>query len=118
MGVKLPRNADEQGELAVGNFFEMPQCMTLEEREELFNNLKPGTPVYMSGHAMIYLGKESGQHYIIHDFSGFYKPQQDGAAKYYRVREVMVSPLCIGLSEDGKTYIEGLYGARDFVFVE
>ena len=41
--------------------------------------------------------------------------QQDGSFKYYKSREVMVSPLSIGLSEDGKTYIEGLYGARDFI---
>jgi len=118
MGIKLPRNSDQQGELAVGNFFEMPECMTIEEREVLLDNLKPGTPVYMSGHAMIYLGKEEGQHYIIHDFSGFYKPRQDGTTRYYKVREVMVSPLCIGLTEEGKTYLEGLYGARDFIFVE
>jgi hypothetical protein len=118
MGVKLPRNAEEQGELAVGNFYEMPQLMTIEEREKLLDKLKPGTPVYMSGHAMIYLGIERGKHYIIHDFSGFYKPQQDGTAKYYKVREVMVSPLNLELSEEGKTYIEGLYGARDFVLVK
>ncbi|MBZ9686598.1 SH3 domain-containing protein [Clostridium estertheticum] len=118
MGIVLPRNAEEQGEFAVGNFYEMSETMTIKDRERLLDNLKPGTPVYMSGHAMLYVGKEEGKYYIIHDFSGFYKPQQDGAAKYYRVREVMVSPLCIGLSEEGKTYIEGLYGARDFVLVE
>ena len=44
---------------------------------------------------MIYLGIENGKYYIIHDFSGFYKPQQDGNAKYYKVREVMVSPLIL-----------------------
>ncbi|MGH4123673.1 MAG: SH3 domain-containing protein [Clostridium sp.] len=118
MGIKLPRNAEEQGELAVGDFCEMKEDMTIVDRQNLLDNLKPGTPVYMSGHAMLYVGKEEGKHYIIHDFSGFYKPQQDGSTKYYRVREVMVSPLCIGLSEEGKTYIEGLYGARDFIFVE
>lgn len=118
MGVKLPRNSEEQGELAVGNSFKMPEDMTIVERKKLLDSLKPGTPIYMSGHAMLYVGAEDEIHYIIHDFSGFYKPQKDGSIKYYRVREVMVSPLCIGLSEDGKTYIEGLYGARDFVFVE
>ena len=118
MGIKLPRNSEEQGELAVGNFYEMSEYMTIEEREKLLDRLKPGTPIYMDGHAMLYVGIEDGKHYIIHDFSGFYKPQQHGNAKYYRVREVMVSPLEIGLSEGGKTYIEGLYGARDFVLME
>jgi len=118
MGIKLPRNADEQGELAIGNFYEMPETMTTYARERLMDKLAPGTPVYMSGHAMLYLGKQEGKYYIIHDFSGFYKQNQDGSTKYYRVREVMVSSLCIGLSEEGKTYIEGLYGARDFVLME
>ncbi|MGH4137315.1 SH3 domain-containing protein [Clostridium sp.] len=118
MGINIPRNAEQQGELAVGDFYEMPELMAIENREKLLDKLKPGTPVYMSGHAMIYLGKEEGKHYVIHDFSGFYKPQQEGVAKYYKVREVMVSPLNIELSEDGKTYIEGLYGARDFVLLE
>ena len=117
MGIKLSRNAEEQGKFAVGNFYEMPENMTTGDREKLLDKLKPGTPVYMNEHAMIYIGKEKGQHYIIHDFSGFYKPQKNGSLKYYKVREVMVSPLCIGLSEDGKTYLEGLYGARDFVNV-
>ena len=35
MGIKLPRNSEEQGELAVGNFYEMPENMTIEEREKL-----------------------------------------------------------------------------------
>jgi len=118
MGVKLPRNSEEQGKLAVGNFFKMPENMTIRERKKLLDSLKPGTPIYMSGHAMLYVGTEDEIHYIIHDFSGFYKPQKEGSIKYYKVREVMVSPLCIGLSEDGKTFIEGLYGARDFVFVD
>ncbi|MBU3092072.1 SH3 domain-containing protein [Clostridium sp. CF011] len=118
MGIKLPRNSEDQGKLAVGNFYEMPENMTMGDREKLLNKLKPGTPVFMNGHTMIYIGKEKGQYYAIHNFSGFYKPQQDGSLKYYKVREVMVSPLCIVLSEDGKTYIEGLYGARDFVNVD
>ncbi len=115
MNIKLPRNAEQQGELAVGNFYEMPENMTVDDRKKLLDKLKPGTAVYMEGHVMMYLGAEKDKHYIIHDFSGFYKPQKDGSLKYYKVREVMVSPLCIRISVDGKTYIEGLYGARDFV---
>lgn len=115
MGIKLPRNSDEQGELGVGNFYEMQKNMTIGDREKLLDNLNAGTPVYMSGHAMIYVGKEDGKHYIIHDFSGFYNLQQDGSLKYYKVREVMVSPLCITSLKDGKTFMEELYGAREFV---
>ena len=118
MNIKLPRNSEEQGRLAVGNFYGMSANMTIMDREKLLYTLKPGTPLYMNGHVMIYLGAENGQHYIIHDFSGFYKPQQDGKLKYYKVREVMVSPLSIVASEGGETYIEELYGARNFVNVD
>jgi len=116
MNVKLPRNATQQGKFAIGNFYEMPETMTIVDRERLLDNLKPGTSIYVSGHVMIYVGKDNGQHYVIHDFSGFYKPGRDGSLKYYKVREVMVSPLCIGIADNGKTYIEELYGAKDFVF--
>jgi len=115
LGLKIPRNADEQGELAVGDFYEIKGDMKTTVREEVLNNLKPGMPVYSSGHVMIYLGTENGLYYVIHDFSGFYKPGQDGNLKYYRVREVMVSPLSIISLADGKTYIDELYGARGFV---
>jgi len=118
MGVKLPRNAQEQGNIEVGNFYGMQEDMTIEDREKIMDKLTPGTPVYMGGHVMLYIGKENGQYYTIHGFSGFYKPNQDGGLKFYKVRQVMVSPLSIGLAEDGKTYIEGLYGARDFIFKE
>lgn len=115
MGIKLPRNSEEQGRLVVGNFYEMPENMTTLDREKLLDALTPGTTLYMNGHAMIYIGKEKGQYYAIHDFSGFYNMLADGNLKYYKSRQVMVAPLSIGLSEDGKTYAEGLYGARDFI---
>ena len=114
MGIKLTRNSDQQGELSVGNFYKMPENMTIGDRERLLYKLKPGTPLYMEGHAMIYLGTEHGKYYIIHDFSGFYKEQKE-KTEYYKVREVMVSPLNIGLTEEGKTFVEGLYGGKDFI---
>ena len=114
MNIKLPRNAEEQGKFAIGKYYNIPEGINIEDRKKILDELRPGTAVYMDGHGMVYLGKAKGKHYIIHDFSGFYKPRKDGSLKYYKVREVMVSPLCIGLSENGKMYIEGLYGARDF----
>ena len=115
MGIKLPRNSEQQGKFVVGNFYDMPESMTIKDREKLLDKLNVGTLLYMAGHGMIYIGVDMGQHYIIHDFSGFYKAGQDGNLKYYKACEVMVSPLSIGSSEDGKTYIQELYGARDFI---
>lgn len=115
MGIKLPRNSSEQGKLAAGIFHEMGEEMSIEEREKLFNKLEPGAGLYMSGHAMLYLGKYKGEHYMIHDFSGFYGHDHNGNLVYYNSREVAVTPLSIVLNSSGKTYMEGLYGVREFI---
>ena len=114
MNIKLPRNAEQQAKLAVGKYHNITKGINIEDRKKILDELRPGTAVYMDGHGMLYLGKKNGKHYIIHDFSGFYKKGKDGSLNYYKVREVMVSPLCIGLSKNGEMYIEGLYGAKDF----
>lgn len=113
MGLKLPRNSDDQAQ-AVGNYYEMPSGMTLKERKLIFDKMEPGTGLYMNGHTMLYLGKYNGEYYIIHDFSGYYVQNKNGGNSYYSDWEVTVTPLSILLSS-GKTYMEGLYGAREFV---
>ena len=114
MGVKLPRNSGEQGNLAAGVFHEMPSAMSIEDREKIFDKLEPGTGLYMSGHAMLYLGKYKGEYYMIHDFSGFRLKDDNGELIHYDTWQVAVTPLSILLSS-GKTYMEGLYGAREFI---
>ncbi|MBZ2174181.1 SH3 domain-containing protein [Schnuerera sp. xch1] len=115
-GVKLPRNASEQGKLATGVFHEFSEKMTLDEREKILDKLGPGIGLYMDGHAMLYLGEYKGEYYAIHDFSGFYT-EIDGEVVYKNVWEVAVTPLSIlRLSDDiYKTYLEVLYGAREFI---
>ena len=113
MGLKLPRNSDDQGQ-AVGKYYEMPSGMTLKERKLIFDKMEPGTGLYMNGHTMLYLGKYNGEYYIIHDFSGFYVKNKSGNSSHYTDWEVTVTPLSILLSS-GKTYMEGLYGAREFI---
>ena len=65
MGIKLTRNSDQQGELSLGNFYEMSENMTIGDRERLLHKLKPGTPLYMEGHAMIYLGMDHNNNIIL-----------------------------------------------------
>ncbi len=114
MGVKIPRNSSEQGKLVVSKYYDMPTSMTLEERKEIFDKLEPGTALYMSGHAMLYLGEEKGEYYMIHDFSGFSVQNENGELDNYTNWEVTVTPVTI-LRSTGKTYMEALYGAREFV---
>ena len=113
MGIKLPRNSLEQGKMAAGVFHEMPEWMPLKERKKLLNQLPCGAALYMDGHAMLYLGKYENEYYMIHDFAGFYRENVEKLT-YHTVYEVAVTPLNI-LTSSGKTYMEALYGAREFV---
>jgi len=113
MGIKLPRNSSEQGKLASGIYYEMSEDMTLDERETILDKLDIGAGLFMSGHAMLYLGKYHNTYYAIHDFSGFHKKKQNGQFDYYSVLEVAVAPLSIYTSKES-TFLEALYGARLF----
>ena len=35
------------------------------------DKLKPGAALFLQGHVMMYLGKYTGTHYMIHSFSGY-----------------------------------------------
>ncbi|MFZ2957381.1 MAG: SH3 domain-containing protein [Candidatus Ozemobacteraceae bacterium] len=114
MGVMLPRNAGEQGKLAVGVKHEMTPEMGVEAREKLFERIPPATPVYMEGHAMLFLYKYNNDYFILHDFAGFRVPAENGTLKNIRMRSVLVTPLLSTYLESGKRYMEGLYAAREF----
>ncbi len=114
MGVCLPRNAGEQGKKAVGITHAMPRDMPLAERRALFDRLPAPTPVYMDGHAMLYVGREGDDYYIIHDFAGFSVPDADGKMKRSTARLVFVTPLLATFLSSGKPWMEGLYAAREF----
>lgn len=115
VGIKLPRNSGEQEADELGKVYAMPDEMTSKDRENLFNKLTPGTCLYMSGHAMMYVGKYKGEHYMIHDFSGFYAPDAQGNQTYYKSRQVMVTPVSIGSSSDGTTYLQSLRCAKQII---
>lgn len=69
MGLNPPRNSTEQAKSAVGEAV-IKDAMTLAELEDLLDGVDPGTGIFRSGHAMLYIGKYDGEHYIIHD-SGY-----------------------------------------------
>lgn len=110
VGLNLSRNTGEQEKTAVGTSYSMAG-MTRDERESLLDTLEPGTALYMRGHAMIYIGKYKGKHYMIHDFSGFYNN-----GKYLNSRELIVTPVEIGNNASGTvTYMDVLTSAKKFV---
>ena len=100
MGLELPRNTSK--------LVKMPGVVTdfadknREERLQAFATLKPGSPLSMKGHIMIYLGMEKGEPYVIHSSSSYYK---DGRKIY--VRRVLVSDLEMD-RKNGKSFLENL----------
>jgi hypothetical protein len=114
MGVLLPRNSGEQGKQALAVRHEMPDGMSLEDRKKVFDQLPPATPIYMSGHAMLYLCRENDDYYIIHDFAGYTAPNERGELERSKMRGVLVTPLLGTYLSSGKRYMEGLYAACEF----
>ncbi|MBF0410228.1 MAG: SH3 domain-containing protein [Candidatus Riflebacteria bacterium] len=114
MGILLPRNANEQGKLAVGITHDLPDGMGIDERKKLFDGLPPATPIYMDGHAMLYLCKYDNDYYIIHDFAGFSAPDESGQLVRSKTRGVCVTPLLATFLSKNKEYIKGIYSAREF----
>lgn len=114
MGVILPRNAGEQGKLAVAVRHAMPETMDLASRKKLFEGIPPATPVYMDGHAMLYLWKQNDDYFILHDFAGFNVPGPDGKLERVKMRSVLMTPLLATYLASGKRYMEGLYAACEF----
>ena len=103
MGLNLPRNTSKLVNMP-GDVTDFTG-MNREERLQAFAKLKPGSPLSMRGHIMIYLGMEEGVPYVIHSSSSYYK---DGRKIY--VRRVLVSDLEMN-RKNGKSFLENLVNA-------
>ena len=113
MGLVIPRNSSEQGKLSYGKFHSLPKDLSLDEKISLFKKIPPVTPVYMNGHAMLYLNRIGNDFFIIHDFTNL-RTKENGMIKTTRARSVFITPLINTFLSSGKTYLEGLYGAREY----
>ncbi|PHO06811.1 glycoside hydrolase [Thermoanaerobacterium thermosaccharolyticum] len=103
-GFRLPRNADEQ-EKCPGIVRKFADGLSLDERIKIFDLIKPGALIYMSGHAMMFVGIDSGVPYIIHDFTG-YGVKIGDKYDFIPVNEVMVTssllPTSMGIPFIGR----------------
>lgn len=89
-GILLPRNSDQQEQLQGAISL---KGMERKERLQILENLRPGSALYMPGHAMMYLGEYKGKHYMIHDVTAVYEKEQDGSLKPVTLYQVAVTPL-------------------------
>lgn len=89
-GIRLPRNSDQQQQSKTTISL---QGKDRTERLQIIEGLKPGSALYMPGHAMMYLGEYHGTHFIIHDITTIYEKGKDGSLKAIPLNQVSVTPL-------------------------
>lgn len=99
-GIYLPRNADEQ-ESTYGTHYTM-SGLSSDARKELIAGLQPGTPLYMDGHVVIYIGQLNGAPYAIHALGSYFTGGQRHTAM-----KVVVSDLSLQRSS-GATFLDDL----------
>ncbi|MBC8061350.1 MAG: SH3 domain-containing protein [Clostridiaceae bacterium] len=103
-GFMLPRNTNEQ-EKSAGIIYNFTSGDSLEKRNGVLDKVKPGAVIFMNGHEMLYLGKDSGVHYMIHDFTGYGVKGTSGYS-FHPVYEVAVTSTLLPLSS-GTPFIKG-----------
>ncbi|HDP78697.1 MAG TPA: cell wall hydrolase [Mesotoga infera] len=104
-GLVLPRDAWAQETLGSKDriLFEG----SLEERKIQLRSLRPGNPLYMPGHTLIYLGQDNGRFFAIHDGAGY----KDSKGKRISVHGVFVVDLSLRTMNSDKSYLELLTSA-------
>lgn len=108
MGIQLPRNSGQQARTP-GIALTFSRLDTMEQRMKNLEKLKPGAALYMPGHIMLYLGSYEGNHYIIHDFMGYW----DTGFKYIPIDAVAISSVMIN-DDYGTQYLMMLTSALEF----
>lgn len=110
-GLILPRNADDQ-ENGYGKQYKFAQGDSIEKRNKILDNVKPGAAIFLSGHVTMYLGKVDGVHYMIHDFLAYGRKDGD---KYVSVpvSAVAVTSTLLPVTS-GAAYIQKFNNAVQF----
>lgn len=103
-GIRLPRNSDQQVQITGAISL---QGKDRNERLKIIEGLRPGSVLYMPGHAMMYLGVYEGKHYIIHDVASVNEKGQGKELKQIELYQVAVTPLEVCNSK-GIEYIMNL----------
>ena len=110
-GLKLPRNAGQQALNPLGISHEFNEN-DLQDRLKILDTMEVGTALYMPGHAMIYIGKDKGQHYMIHQYVGHYE-KKGNSLVYIEAMKTDITPVTI-MTSTGISYLERVYISKEF----
>ena len=78
--------------------------MSVEEKMLILDELPLGAALHISGHEMMYLGKENGKYYVISTVSSIMSPD---TGKLLRTRGVMINTLDV-MRANGQNWLQAL----------
>lgn len=110
-GLKLPRNSGQQAENPLGISHDFNE-KDLQARLSVLDTMEIGTALYMPGHAMIYIGKDNDQHYMIHQYVGHYE-KKNNSLVYIEAMKTDITPVNI-MTSTGMSYLERVYISKEF----
>lgn len=111
-GIMMPRNS--RGQMAVPKMKCDMEGKTLAEREAVLSETNPGAVMGISGHVMLYLGKDNGQHYVI-SMLGSYIPEtvtENFGSHIVSAQKVMINTLDVK-RRNGNTWLQELLSVVD-----
>ena len=92
-GFIMPRNSGQQAKSTYGVNHFFTKETTSAEKLAVIDEMQSGDLIYIPGHVMMYLGKDNGQPYIIHDVKDLSYQNKNGDLYYGTLNGVSVTPL-------------------------
>lgn len=112
VGILLPRNSSQQGRSRVGKNTRFDENDSDQGRLDALAHAEAGDLLYSPGHVMIYLGKDGGEPFVIHDMSGSGWVDKNGDPIDGIMNGVAVTPLVSTRMSPELTYFETLYAIK------
>jgi hypothetical protein len=109
-GILMPRNSKLQAR--IGTELGPVDGKTLEEKKRLLDQAHPlSTLLRLPGHIMLYLGKDHGRYYVIHNIWGIQKAGEFGPVME-KIGKVVVSDLSLGSSGPNGSLLDRITDIR------
>lgn len=111
-GFQMPRNSRIQ--MSIPEMETDTSDMSVEEKEAILAKTNPGAVLGISGHVMLYLGEEAGQHYVI-SMLGSYIPEtvtENFGDHIVSAQKVMVNTLDVR-RRNGNTWLQEILSVVD-----